>query len=91
MDSDQPVESNQLDGLVINANGIFSFGSYREVHQWDKFWALGSGKRIALGAMHSLFDTNASAQEISEAGVKAAAEFDDSCNLPLKTIVLDLE
>ena len=88
-DSDQPVESNQLDGLVINSNGIFSFGSYREVHQWDKFWSLGSGQRLALGAMHALYETDATAKEISEAGVKAAAEFDDSCNLPLKTIVLD--
>ena len=88
-DSDQPVESNQLDGLIINANGIFSFGSYREVHQWDKFWSLGSGKRLALGAMHALYDTDATAQAISEAGVKAATEFDDGCNLPLKTIVLD--
>jgi len=88
-DSDQPVESNQLDGIVINANGIFSFGSYREVHQWDTFWALGSGRRLALGAMHALYETDATAQEISEAGVKAAAEFDDGCNLPLKTVVLD--
>jgi len=88
-DSDQPVESNQLDGIVINANGIFSFGSYREVRQWDTFWALGSGRRLALGAMHALYETDATAQEISEAGVKAAAEFDDGCNLPLKTVVLD--
>jgi len=87
--SDQPVESNQLDGIVINTNGIFSFGSYREVHQWDTFWALGSGRRLALGAMHALYETDATAQEISEAGVKAAAEFDDGCNLPLKTVVLD--
>lgn len=89
-DSDQPVESNQLDGLVINRQGIFSFGSYREVHQWDKYWALGSGKRLALGAMHALYETDASARDISEAGVKAAAEYDDGCNLPLKTIVLDV-
>jgi ATP-dependent protease HslVU (ClpYQ) peptidase subunit len=90
-DNDQPVESNQLDGIIINKNGIFSFGSYREVHQWNEFWALGSGRRFALGAMHALYDTGATAQEISEAGVKAAAEFDDSCNLPLKTIVKDLD
>jgi ATP-dependent protease HslVU (ClpYQ) peptidase subunit len=90
-DSEQPVESNQLDGLIINPNGIFSFGSYREVHQWEKYWALGSGKRFAIGAMHALYDTGANTQEISEAGVKAAAEFDDSCNLPLKTIIKDLD
>lgn len=90
-ESDQPVESTQLDGLIINPNGIFSFGSYREVHQWNKFWSLGSGQRLALGAMHALYETDATAKEISEAGVKAAAEFDDGCNLPLKTIVLELK
>jgi len=88
-DSDQPVESNQLDGLIINSSGIFQFGSYREVHQYEQFWALGSGKRLALGAMHALYDSAASAQDISEAGIKAAAEFDDGCNLPLKTVVLE--
>lgn len=90
-DRDQPVESNQLDGLIINANGIFQFGSYREVHQYEQFWAVGSGRRFALGAMHALYETDATAQQISEAGVKAGAEFDDGCNLPLKTYVLDLD
>lgn len=90
-DSDQPVESNQLDGLIINPYGIFQFGSYREVHQYEKFWALGSGKRIALGAMYALYESNASAQDISEAGVNAAAEFDDSCNLPLQTMTLNFK
>lgn len=90
-DSDQPVESNQLDGLIINPYGIFQFGSYREVHQYEQFWSVGSGRRLALGAMHALYNSNASAQEISEAGVSAAAEFDDSCNLPLNTVVLDMK
>lgn len=90
-DSDQPVESNQLDALIINQHGIFQIGSYREVHEFTTFWALGSGKRIALGAMHSLYNTNATAQEIAEAGVKAAAEFDDGCNLPLTSVLLDMK
>jgi ATP-dependent HslUV protease, peptidase subunit HslV len=89
--SDQPVESNQLDALIISPKGIFSIGSYREVHKYDKFWSLGSGKRYALGAMHSIYESNATAKEISEAGVKAATEFDDGCNVPIKTMVLDLE
>ena len=90
-DSDQPVESNQLDGLIINSSGIFQFGSYREVHQYEQFWALGSGRRFALGAMHALYESGATAQQIAEAGVHAAAEFDDGCNLPCHSIVLDME
>ena len=89
--SDQPVESNQLDGLIINQKGIFEFGSYREVHQYDRFWAVGSGKLLALGAMHALYETDACAMTIVEAGVKSAAEFDDGCSLPLKSMCIELE
>lgn len=89
-EDDQPVESNQLDGLVINSNGIFKFASYREVDQLTKFWAIGSGRSYALGAMYSVYEEYQSSKEIAEAGVKAASEFDDGCNLPLQTITLDL-
>ena len=84
-DDDQPVESNQLDALIINANGLFEIGSYREVNEYKTYSAVGAGRRYALGAMHALYDTEASAKQIVEAGVKAAAEFSDSCGLPLKT------
>jgi len=87
---DQPVESNQLDLIIINKNGLFSAASYREVNQYHTFWAIGSGKRIALGAMHALYDLNLSAKEIAEAGVKAASEFDDGCSLPLETELISI-
>jgi len=90
-DSEQPVESNQIDGLIINPTGIYQIGSYREVHQYNQFWSIGSGKRYALGAMHAIYESTKTAQEISEAGVKAAAEFDDSCDLPLQSIVINME
>ncbi|MDQ7049266.1 MAG: hypothetical protein Q9M92_06875 [Enterobacterales bacterium] len=69
----------------INPQGLFSFGNYREVHQYTQFWSLGSGRRIALGAMHARYSTEASAVEISEAGVRAACVFDDACNEPIQT------
>jgi len=86
----QPVESNQLEGLVINANGLFEINSYREVNEYKNFWAIGSGQRYALGAMHSVFEDKTSASEIAEIGVRAAAEFDSGCSLPLDTRVLKL-
>ena len=49
-EDDQPVESNQLDAIIINKNGLFQIGSYREVNQFQTYWAIGSGKRFALGA-----------------------------------------
>jgi len=89
-DEDQPVESNQLDALIINPNGLFQIGSYREVHEYKTFWAIGSGRQLAMGAMHALYEKKVSAKEMVEAGVKAAADFDDSCGLPLKTKVIKL-
>ena len=90
-DRDQPVESIQLCALVINQNGLFEISSYREVTEYKTYWAVGSGKRLALGAMHALHEQSASAQEIAEAGVRAAAEFDDCCSLPLTSRVIETE
>ncbi len=85
---DQPVESIQLQGLVVNKHGLFEINSYREVNEYLTFWAMGSGRRLALGAMHALYDREMSARAIAEAGVRAAAEFDDGCELPLKSRVI---
>jgi len=89
-DDEQPVESSQLDALIVNKHGIFEISSYREVNEYSTFWAIGSGRRLGLGAMHALYDSKASAKEIVEAGVRASAEFDDSCGLPLKTRTINL-
>jgi ATP-dependent HslUV protease, peptidase subunit HslV len=78
----QPVESSQWDGMAISKGGIFAFGSYREVSEYEKYWAEGSGLRFAIGAMHSVYDRLDCANEIAVAGVNAAAEFDDGSSLP---------
>lgn len=89
-DDDQPAESNQLTSIIINKNGLFNTASYREVNQYSTYWAIGAGNQLALGAMHALYDKPFTAKEIAEAGVLAAAEFEESCGLPLQTEVLNL-
>ena len=42
-DSD-PYESSQFSILVANRHGIFGVESYREVFEFDRFWAIGSGQ-----------------------------------------------
>ncbi len=86
--SEQPVESIQLQALIVNRDGLFEISSYREVNEYQTFWAIGSGKRLALGAMHTLYDQEMSAKTIAEAGIRAAVEFDDACGLPLKSRVI---
>lgn len=81
---DQPVESNQIDGLIINENGIFSITNYRQVIEYGKFWAIGSGRSYALGAMFGCYDQFDDPKKIAEIGVPAACEFDDGCGLPSK-------
>ena len=90
-EDDQPVESTQLNALIANKNGLFEIGSYREVNQFSKFWAIGSGQKYALGAMQTLYSTKITAKALAEAGVKAAAEFDEGCRLPLNTSTLKLK
>ena len=88
--SSQPVESTQLDALVINRNGIFEIGSYRDVNQFSRFWAVGSGSRYSLGAMEALYDKASDAKKLVEAGVNAAAKFDKHCSLPATSEVMKL-
>ena len=87
---DDPYESSQVDALVANQYGIFGMYSWREVFEYDRFWALGSGSSFALGAMYTVYDKLATAEQIAEAGILAGCEFDSSTGLPftLETIPL---
>lgn len=82
-DSTQEYESSQIDALIANQNGIFGMYTWREVYEYEKFWAIGSGRGFALGSLFSLYDDLDDAVEIAEMAVKAACEFDDGCELPI--------
>ncbi len=82
-DRNQEYASNQLSGLVASSSGIFEFHSYREVAQYNSFWAIGSGDEIALGALEVLYNMDLSAKEIAERAIKVASRFDGSTGLPV--------
>lgn len=84
-DDDQPAESIRLHAMVANRFGIFEISSYRSVTEYSTYFAIGSGAKLALGAMHALYSRSFSAKQVAEAGVSAAAEFDDGCGLPYTT------
>lgn len=86
----QPVESNHLDAIIINQTGLYEIGSYKEINEFKQYWAIGSGRELALGAMHAVYTRDLSAQEIAEAGANAAAEFDCSCGFPVQSHVMQL-
>lgn len=83
-EKEQPVESSQISALIVNPCGIFELESYRSVAQYTRFWAIGSGKRLAIGAMHATYDLLDDPQDIARAGMLAACDFDDGCSEPIQ-------
>lgn len=89
-DDDDPYESSQITALIANASGIYGVYSYREVFAFDRYWAIGSGRSFALGAMFAAFDKTKSAADIARIGVEAGIEFDTASSGPvvIKTVKL---
>lgn len=85
-----PYESSQFTILIANASGIYAVYSYREVFQFDRFWAIGSGRSFALGAMFAGYDKHKTAKEIAELGARAGCEFDKNSSGPIKSHTLKL-
>jgi len=83
-DSDQPVESNHIWGLILNENGLFTITSYRNINEYDGYWSIGSGKEFALGSLNSTYDILEDSLEIATRAIKAATDFDDGCALPIQ-------
>jgi ATP-dependent protease HslVU (ClpYQ) peptidase subunit len=89
-DKEQPYESSQITALIANPYGLFEMYSYREVTEYSRFWAIGSGSDYALGAMYSLYDGMPDAEGIARAALTAAAEFDDATALPMSLYTVRL-
>jgi ATP-dependent protease HslVU (ClpYQ) peptidase subunit len=89
-EEDDPYESSQLEICIANRYGIFSVFSLREVDEYTKFWAMGSGSEYALGAMYAVYESLESAEEIAAIGVKAGIEFDDGSAAPITSYSVEL-
>ncbi|HET7729491.1 MAG TPA: MFS transporter [Usitatibacter sp.] len=82
-EEDDPYESSQMTVMIANPSGIYAVYSMREVFEFDRFWAIGSGRDFALGSMFSVYGRAKSAGAVAEAGVLAGAEFDTGTALPI--------
>ena len=82
-EEDDPYESSQMTAMIANSSGIFAVYSMREVFEFDRFWAIGSGRDFALGAMYAVYTKAKSAAAIAETGVMAGAEFDTGTSVPV--------
>jgi ATP-dependent protease HslVU (ClpYQ) peptidase subunit len=89
-EEDDPYESTQITALIANARGIFGVYSMREVFEYTQFWAAGTGREFALGAMHALYSHLDTAEAVATAGIEAGAVFDKNTALPLTLYTLRL-
>jgi len=90
-EDEDPYESSRYDSLVMSQHGIYGLYSLREVDEYTRFWAVGSGAEYALGAMFSVYDQLDRAEDIARAGVEAGAQFDNSSALPMTSYTLQLK
>ena len=89
-EDDDPYESSQLMLLLANPHGIFGVYPMREVYEFSRFWAIGSGRAFAMGAMYTCYEDDLSAAQIAERGILAGCEFDLSSSLPMSLYTLPL-
>jgi len=83
-DKDDTIESSKFDVLIANPHGIFGVGAHRTVQEYRKFYAIGTGTDLALGAMYAAYDNpRLSAEQVARLAIAAAAEFDDATGLPV--------
>ncbi len=83
-------ETSRIDALLLTHRGIFGLYALREVDEYTRFWAIGSGSEFALGAMHAVYDRLDDAEAIAEVGIRAGAAFDNGSALPMQVRSLDL-
>jgi len=90
-EKDDSLESSKFDVLIANPHGIFGVGAHRTVQEYRKFYAIGSGTDLALGAMYAAYDNSRlSAEQVARLAIEAAAEFDDATGLPVTSQAIKL-
>jgi len=82
-DKEAPYESSHMHVLIANPYGIFGVYGLRSVDEYNKYWAFGSGTDYALGALHCSYDRFDNVDDIAEAAIGAAAQFDNATGLPM--------
>ena len=90
-DDNDPYESMQFTVVIANSSGIYGLYSYREIFEFKEFWAIGSGRNFALGAMHAAWGNAKAAKEVAMAGMHAGCEFDKNSGGPIDVYSVKLK
>jgi ATP-dependent HslUV protease, peptidase subunit HslV len=90
-EEDDPYESSQMTVMIANPSGIFAVYSMREVFEFDRFWAIGSGRDFALGAMYVTYPRAKGVAQVARIGIEAGAEYDTGSSLPMSLHTVKIE
>ena len=82
-DADSPFGSLDSTFLVVCASGIFGVASDLSVLRYERYFAIGSGAPIALGAVHALYESEHDAEAIARSAASAAIDHDVYCGHPI--------
>ena len=84
--SDSPFGSLDSAFMVVSTRGIFSVSTDLSVARFDRYFAIGSGSQLAIGAMHALYEGEDTAGAIADAAVHAAIDHDVYCGPPVNAV-----
>jgi len=87
-DADSPFGSLDSTFLVVCARGIFGVASDLSVLRYERYFAIGSGAPVALGAVHALYDSQCDAEAIAHSAALAAIDHDVYCGHPVHAVTV---
>lgn len=82
-DHDSPFGDLDSSFLLISPGGIFHVASDLSVTRFQRYFAIGSGAALAMGAVHASYEGSRSASTIATAGAEAAIDHDLYCGGPI--------
>ena len=89
-ESDDAYKTTRVNAMIASARGLFGVTPARDVEEFPRFWAIGSGGDFALGAMFAAYSLLDDVEHIARLGVQAGAEFDESSDIPVISHVIEL-
>ena len=82
-DADSPFGSLDSTFLVVCARGIYGVASDLSVLRYERYFAIGSGAPVALGAVHALYESESDAEALARSAAVAAIDHDVYCGHPV--------
>lgn len=90
-DHDSPFGDLDSTFLVASPGGLFHVASDLSVTEFQRYFAIGSGASLAMGAVHALWDSDLSAEEIARKAAAAAIDLDLYCGAPVNVETVRLK